>query len=294
MSAAVMPRKKGADPLDLVIAVMAFLAALALGAALIAGRLSETWSSGLSGSMTVQVLPPAGDPTRAAVARETDAAIKVLRAAPGIAAVRPLSEKEEQDLVRPWLGDARIVDSLPLPQLIDAAIVPGGRVDTALLAARLKELAPDAVLDDHSAWIGRLAGLAGAVVWSAWGILFLIATATVAAVSFATRAGLESHREMVEILHQMGAHANFIARIFEGHYFRASLAAAAAGAAVAVVLFLVAGGLEATGVEAVPFLPPLALKPAEFLWMAAIPLTSGVIGFVTARISVLAALRKIY
>ena len=92
-------------------------------------------------------------------------------------------------------------------------------------------------LDDHSHWIARLRDLADAVMWSAYAILALIAIATAAAVSFATRAGLEAHHEMVALLHQMGAQANFIARAFEWHYFRAAMGAALGGALLAAFYF---------------------------------------------------------
>ena len=114
---------------------------------------------------------------------------------------------------------------------------PAPQVDLAALSAQLKQAAPDSLLDDHARWISRLKALADAIIWSAYGILLLIAIATAAAVSFATRAGLEAHHEMVELLHQMGAHSNFIARAFERHYFVSALGAAAVGAALAAVLF---------------------------------------------------------
>ena len=59
-------------------------------------------------------------------------------------------------------------------------------------------------------------------------------------------------------------------------------------------MFLAAGGLQFAGVEAVPFLPPLALKPAELPCLLAVPAAIGVIALVTARLSVLAVLRTIY
>jgi cell division transport system permease protein len=290
----IMPREKGAAPLDVVIAVMAFLAALALGASMVANRTADTWRGGLAGKLTVQVIPPAQGPVQEGLQRETDAALAVLRTTPGIAYAAPLSPEEQLKLVQPWLGQGSLVADLPLPQLIDAEISPGSEVDIPGLAARLKQAAPDSVLDDHSHWIARLRNLAESVVWSAYGILLLIAIATAAAVSFATRAGLDAHHEMVSLLHQMGAHSRFIARAFEWHYFRAALIAAAAGAAFAAVFFIGAGGLQFAGVEAVPFLPPLALKPFELPWLLAVPAVAGLIALATARLSVLAALRKIY
>ncbi|HWA92627.1 MAG TPA: hypothetical protein VG889_21525 [Rhizomicrobium sp.] len=288
---AILPREKGAAPLDVVIGVMAFLAALALGASLIAERTAIGWRAGLSDRLTVQIVPPTHGMSLEA---ETDAALAVLRATPGIAHAAPLAQNQILSLVEPWIGKDALVAELPLPRLIDATIAPGAAVDLAALGRALKQAAPDSVLDDHARWIARLKSLADAITWSAYGILLLIAIATAAAVSFATRAGLEAHHEMVELLHQMGAQSSFIARAFERHYFLSTLGAATVGAALAAVAFLAAGGLEFAGIEAVPFLPPLALKLAEIPWLLAVPAVSGIIALATARLSVLAALRQIY
>jgi cell division transport system permease protein len=205
-----------------------------------------------------------------------------------------MSEADEAKLIQPWIGANALVKDLPLPQLIDATIVPGQRVDLASLSARIKTVAPDANVDDHSRWISRLQSLADTIIWSAYAILLLIAVGTAAAVSFATRAGLEAHHDIVALLHGMGAQSGFIARAFEWHYFLSTLGAAAVGAVLAALIFLGMGGLEFAGVEAVPFLPPLSLKPDELAWLAAVPLVSGLIALATARLSVLAALREIY
>jgi cell division transport system permease protein len=290
----ILPRENGAAPLDVVIAVMAFLAALALGASLIAERTALGWRAGLSDRLTVQVLPPARAASGRGLEEEVDAALAVLHATPGIAHAAPLSQDQTLALLQPWLGQDSLVAELPLPRLIDATITPGASVDLATLGAQLKQAAPDSLLDDHARWISRLKSLADAITWSAYGILLLIAIATAAAVSFATRAGLQAHHEMVELLHQMGAHSNFIARAFERHYFLSALGAAAVGAILAAILFLAAGGLEFAGIEAVPFLPPLALKLSEVPWLLAVPAVSSLIALVTARLSVLAALRQIY
>jgi cell division transport system permease protein len=273
---------------------MAFLAALALGASLIARHAADSWSAGLTAKITVQILPATSGPARHNLAAETDAALTVLRTTPGIVRAEPLSEAEQLKLVQPWLGAESLVADLPLPQLIDADVAPGSVLDIEALTRRLKTAAPHAVLDDHRHWIGRLHDLAQTLVWSAYGVLFLIAVATAATVAFATRAGLDAHNDMVSLLHQMGAQAGFIAGAFEGHYFRAALAAAGAGAATAAAVFLAAGGLQSVGYEAVPFLPPLSLQPIELLWLVLVPAAASLIALFTARLSVLAALRQIH
>src|ERR1700744_4184652 len=105
MSAAghVLPRDKGAAPLDFVIAVMAFLAALALGASMIADRAAQGWQSGLAAKLTIQILPPENGPARQGLHAETSAALAVLAATPGIAHAAPLSDAEIQSLVAPWI-----------------------------------------------------------------------------------------------------------------------------------------------------------------------------------------------
>ena len=290
----ILPREAGAAPLDVVIGVMAFLAALALGASLVADRAAEGWRAGLSGRLTVQVLPPENGAPNPALAQETDAALAVLRSTDGVVHADEVSQEETLKLVEPWLGSGAVIADLPLPRLIDATLVPGARLDLAALTQRLKQAAPDSTLDDHSHWIARLKGVADAVIWSAYGILALIAIATASAVAFATRAGLEAHHDIVSLLHQMGARAGFIARAFEWHYFISALFAASVGGALAAAFFVAAGGLESVGIEPVPFLPPLSLQPAELGWLVVVPAASAFIAWATARLSVLAALRRIY
>jgi cell division transport system permease protein len=290
----ILPRDKGAAPLDFVIAVMAFLAALALGASLVATRAAHGWQSGLSDRITVQVMPPEqGDPG-AGLEAETKAALSVLNTIPGIAHARLLSDAEINALVEPWIGKDGLVAGIPLPRLIDASVTPGEDMDVNALAAKLKQVAPHASVDDHRRWIVRLRGLADAVRFSAYGILLLIAGATAAAVSFATRAGLDAHHEMVALLHQMGALPGFIARAVEWHYFVSALFAAALGTLCAALFFLGAGGLEVFGLEAVPFLPPLSLKWVEFPWLFAVPVAASLIAWATARFSVLSVVKAIY
>jgi cell division transport system permease protein len=289
-----MPRERGAAPLDFVIAVMAFLAALALGASLIADRATEGWSHGLAGKLTVQIVPPDSGDAKTVLDRETGAAVDLLNATPGIAHAAPLSDSEINALVAPWIGENGLTSDIPLPRLVDASVVPGADVDVTALRAQLKHAAPHATLDDHSRWISRLSAISDTVRYSAYGILLLIAGATASAVSFATRAGLAAHHEMVALLHQMGARASFIARTIERHYFVSAFVAALLGTLFAALLFLGVGGLERIGVEAVPFLPPLSLTWMEIPWLLTVPAATALIAWATARISVLSVVRAIY
>jgi cell division transport system permease protein len=284
----ILPREQGAISLDLVIAIMAFLAALALGGVMIAERSVQTWQAGLTGRLTVQVLPQGGTPPEG----EVNAAVDLLRSTPGVFYAAPLSDDENLALVEPWLGRNAAVAALPFPRLIDVRLVPGATPDLDTLTTRLKEAAPHALLDDHTRWIERLRSTADVVVLSALVVLALIAIGTAASVAFATRAGLAAHREIVQLLHLMGAHDRFIARAFERHYFLAAFAASAVGSALAAGAFVAASGLNQFG--AVSFLPPLGLSVAELFWLLLVPATSALIAWGTARLSVISALHQYY
>jgi cell division transport system permease protein len=286
----ILPREQGAMSLDLVIGVMAFLAALALGGALIANRSAASWQAGLTGRLTVQVLPEGA----AAPAAEVNAAVELLRTTPGVVYAGALSDADNLALVEPWLGRDAVIAALPFPRLIDVQLAPGATPDVSALETRLKAVAPHSVLDDHNRWIGRLRSTANTVVLSALAILLLIGIGTAATVAFATRAGLAAHREIVQLLHLMGAQDRFIARAFEWHYFIAALAASAAGSALATGVFLAAGSLDQFGLASVSFLPPLGLQLIEIPWLVLVPVGAALIAWVTARISVIAALHQFY
>src|SRR5476649_2854107 len=133
----ILPRDKGAAPLDFVIAVMAFLAAMALGASLVATRAAHGWQSGLSDRITVQVMPPEQGDVRTELEVETKAALAVLDKTPGVAHANVLSDAEINALVEPWIGKDGVVSGIPLPKLIDATVTPGEDVDVTALAAQL-------------------------------------------------------------------------------------------------------------------------------------------------------------
>lgn len=290
----IMPRWEGAAPLDLVIAVMAFLASLALGASLVAQVTAKSWQAGLAESITVQIVPPSGAQPESRLDNEAKSVLSVLQSTPGIFHVQALSDRESRNLVAPWLGSAAMIRDLPLPRLIDAKLDPGAAIDMSALQQRLKAGAPDSLLDDHARWLERLKRLANGVMWSAWGIMALIAIATAAAVTFATRASLAAHHEIVSLLHLMGARSGFIARTFEWHYFNAAVLAAFVGASLAGALLVIAGSLEQSGIEPVPLLPPIALAPLQLIWLLLVPLAAGLIALVTTRVSVLAVLHRNY
>jgi cell division transport system permease protein len=281
--------------LPLIIAVMVYLAALALAGGLSLHGAIARWTQGLSGSLTVQVAVPE-DRLADAAARETAqdtrqaAAVATLKATPGIGAVQPLSRDAVAAMLEPWLGSGADMPDLPLPRLIDVTLDAGQPLDIDALRAELETAVPGTVVDDHGIWRDRLLAIARSVRAVALLVVGLTAGAAVIAVVFATRTGLLVHRDSIEVLHLIGAHDSYVAGQFQAHAVRFGLLGGAIGIALAVLTLLglgsVAGDLDDT------LLPRLSLSVGDWVALVAVPLAAAGIAMLTARLTVLRILSR--
>lgn len=220
--------------LSTVIAIMTLLAALAAALSLMVFDASAEWRSAVAQEMTVQIAPRAGRDLDADVA----AAAAAASAAPGVASARALDKSASDALLEPWLGKLDLTD-LPVPRIVVIARDPDTRFDADALKAALAKAAPTASLDDHHFWLERLADMANALAFGAAAIFVLILVAIGTAVGFATRGAMAGAREIVDVLHVVGASDAYIARQFQRHFFRLAARGAAIGAAsAALVVFL--------------------------------------------------------
>lgn len=272
-----------------IVGFMVYLAAMALaGSMVLAGGLSA-WRGDLTGSMTVQLAPPPDGRGETRAAR-IDRVLELLIATPGIAGAEVLSQQELSALLEPWLGAAALGEALPMPDLIAVTLHPGAPLDKAALRQRLAEAVPGAELDDHQTWLADLVALARTAQLLAGAVLILVGAAAAATVVFATRTGLEIHRRVIEVVHLIGAPDSYIARQFQIHALRLGLLGGLAGAGLAALSLWALGALLRR-LEAA-LLPPLALSPWQWLAIALLPLAAGLIAMVTARQTVLRALRR--
>jgi cell division transport system permease protein len=226
--------------LMLVIAIMTFLAALTAGFAIVLAGAARDWRGDVAMEMTVQVMPRTGRDLDADAAK----AARVVAAFPGVAEARAFTRQESEDLLAPWLGAGLDLSQLPTPRLIAVRRDPKAQLDEIGLRAALDAALPNAVLDNHGAWMQRLDTMARVVVGAAAGIFVLVLIAMALAVSFATRGAMAGNREIIEALHFVGAADGFVARQFQFHFLRLGLRGGAAGGGAAILLFLVLGLLS--------------------------------------------------
>lgn len=269
---------------------MVYLAMLMLSGALVLAGATASWEEGLSGRYTVQIPPIEGETTDE-INQRIDRAIRVLKRTPGVSAAAPVPLTEIAASLEPWLGAGTSVLDLPLPHLIDVTLEAEATVNLKQLRQQMSIAVPGASLDDHGVWRRQITGLIRALQILAAGVITLIATCAVIAVVFATRSGIAVHRDVIQVLHLIGATDRYIARQFQRHVFRLALKGALAGALLAVgTLSIFVWGV----VEFDPLLmPDLSLSGWHWVVIGMVPIAASVIAMRAARATVLRSLRHL-
>lgn len=275
-------------------AVMCYLACLALGSLILINRAVDNWAKGLSREVTVQV--------REIEARdiETDVAavLAVLREFEGVTGAEDLGREAAEKLLEPWLGTEGL-DALPVPRLVRVIVKPESPPDYEALAKKLVAVTPGASLDTHRRWENELTRMAGTLSALSVLILLLISGSAVAMVIFATRAVLDANRQTVDVLHLVGAEDGYIARAINRRFLATGLWAGSLGVVLALATFFVLGyaGLpQADGLAAAS--RSLFYLPAVNWWavpatILVVPIAATALALITSRMTLLRMLRSL-
>ena len=226
--------------LVVVIAIMTFLACLTAGAAVLVADASQAWRSDVLRDATIQVKPRPGDDVESLVAK----AVAIAAQAHEVDSAHALSKAESEKLLEPWLGAGLDLSELPVPRLILLRLRDQRSQDLATLRKALASAVPEANLDDHRVWVARLGAMANAIVILAAALFALMIVAMGTAIGFATRGAVAGNREIVEVLHLVGASNAFIAREFETHFRRLGFRGATIGGLAAIAFFAAASLLS--------------------------------------------------
>ncbi|MBE7729558.1 FtsX-like permease family protein [Komagataeibacter sp. FXV3] len=287
--------------LPFLVAAMSFLAALALAGGIAAHGLSQRWTHGAGAVTTVQVPgpddPAAGTGTRIAAVQD------ILAHAPGIITAHRLSDAELRSLLAPWIeqtGDA----SLPLPAVIEVHTTAGQDPMPPLLP-RLEAIAPGVMVEHDSVWSDRLAALAASLQACALLSVMIVMTVAVCVVMAATRAGLQTRRQAIALIHSLGAMDSYISGRFASRVGLLALVGGLGGSLAALPMLLAMSHLaapfaavtDAQATAPMDWRDPAAwadIVPHALLWMLlALPPAAGMTGWVTTQLTVRAWLRRL-
>ena len=273
--------------LTVTMAVMCYLACLAIGALILVDRAVTNWTSGLAREMTIQVRVLRD----ADINAEVEKARTIAAAFPGIIEADVLDESEGAKLLEPWLG-TRSLEGLPVPRLIRLVSDTSNPPDVTALESALSEV-KGASLDTHQKWEAELTRMARALSAVSYAILLLISVSAVAIVVFATRAVLQANRHIVDLLHLVGARDSYIARQIDGRFLRTGLLSGFIGVGLGLLTFLLLGlfgGGSESGVAAASR-GLLFSAPSIAIWsyalLFAVPLAATLICLITARITLM-------
>jgi cell division transport system permease protein len=283
--------------LPLLVAAMAFLAAMALAGWFGSAALARHWQEGAGAALTVQV-PRANEPATQGEATRLASVLALLVGTPGVESAHALSDQELAELLKPWLGQGAGRLAIPIPAVV-AVRLTDSAMDLQPLIRRLEAAAPGTLVEDHGLWIGRLSVLARSLQACAGLALLLVAGVATAVIAVATRAGLSTRREAIEIVHGLGATDSYIAGRFAARATGLAAVGAGLGALVALPILLTLAHMAA------PFTGPqirtghawqdvlATLPPALWLALPCLPASAAVIGFATAQSAVRRWLRRL-
>jgi cell division transport system permease protein len=267
-------------------AIMLFLtvlaAALGLGTWTAAGVLDRQ----ITGRLTVQIV----EANDAARTQATQAAMRALAGMREVARVREVRRDELAALLRPWLGEDGSDPDLPIPAMIDVDLRSASDGAVAQVSGRIKAAVPGARVDRHEAWMSPISNFMRVVVGLAVALVLLMASATATVVVLAARAGLETHRETIEILHMLGSTDVQVARLFQRRIALDTLLGGAIGtvAALAVTGFI-GVRLAALGSD---LLGAIQLGVTSWIALLALPVLFALLAMMAARLAVVRALRR--
>ena len=265
-------------PTPYVIAIMMFVMVVIGAAGLALASSARLVAAGVDNRYSVEIADGAAKAARAQA---------LLSAAPGVTAVRAVSEDEMRKILQRWLGPAGAASDLPLPAIIDIDLAPDAPV--AQIAASIERQVPGARFVAHKDSLGPVLGAVRALGWLALTLVVLIALATAAAVVLAARGTLDTHRSTIDVMHGIGATDDQIARLFQRKIALDALTGGTAGAVAAgVVLLLIAGG-GSTWLADLTGGPLLGAR--DVLLLALLPLLGTILATIVARMAVLKALR---
>jgi cell division transport system permease protein len=285
----VLQQARLGGPMPWVIAIMIALTVMAAAAGLALSNLARNASAEIAGGITVQIVEAAP----AERARQTEVALALLSNREDVAEVRRVPDAELERLIEPWLGVAAGTadEAIPIPALIDARLrgpVTAPRLEA--LRAELTASVPSARVDAQAGWLAPVFDAISSLQWLAVGLVVLLAATSAAAVWLAARSALGSNRDTIEIVHLLGGTDGQIARIFQRSIAVDALVGGVVGLLLGLsALFLLGRQFAGLGSGMVA---GGGLALADWLVIGAIPLAGVLIAMLTARVTVLVALRR--
>ncbi len=273
--------------LRVIVAVSVFLFAITLAGVLGINSMFENSKKQVVSNFTVQVLPL---PNHEESQKDLQNVVSFFENYPDVKEVIVLSDKELHVLLEPWLGNNVDIELLPIPKLLDVKINNAAHFDYKELMVRLSEVSPQASINDHNLWLSRLLKFINSLKMLAVTVLILVAGGCVSAIVYSAKTGLNIHRDIIQILHTMGATDEYIAVNYVKQITLMSVVAGFIGTLLAIPAIMLIGDM-ATGIETGIF-NSVTFGVEEWFKILLLPIISSVLVAITAYVTVVKTLRS--
>ena len=269
-----------------VMAIMLFLTVLAGALGLGMAGAGRALDRQLAGRLTLQLV----EADAARRDRLSRALVAQVGGIPGVTRVAEVDRARLAELLRPWLGDAGIDSELPMPVLVDVDLQSGDPALIARVRAAAAAVSPAVRVDQHAQWLSPVSRFLATLTWLAAALVLLMATATAAVVLLVARAGLDTHRDTIAVLHMLGSTDTQVARLFQRRIALDTLLGGLVGTtgALAAIWLL---GRQTAGLGS-ELLGSVALAQIDWVMLAVTPLLFALLAMAAARIAVLRTLGR--
>lgn len=269
-----------------IMAIMMFLTVLAGAFGLGALAAARTLDRQLAGRLTVQIV--VADPEQRA--RAAGNVLARLRADRAVVSAAPVDRDALVAMLRPWLGERGSDVDLPIPAMIDVELRNPDAATVTRVTKTARAAEPRARIDRYESWMSPVANFMQVMIALAAGLVLLMAAATATVVVLAARAGLDSHRETIEMLHMLGSTDGQVARLFQRRIARDTLYGGLAGTLLAlVVIGFIGVQITALGSD---LLGGIAFGARDWVMLIGLPILFALLATVAARLAVLRALER--
>ncbi|MGA8690827.1 MAG: cell division protein FtsX [Methyloceanibacter sp.] len=283
------------NALTVVIAIMSFLACLTAGAVYLVNQSAQAWVNDIASEITIEL-----DPVNTAdIEKKMTLVSLFLAKQAGITRVKPLTANDSAKLLEPWLGHSDALSALPIPRLIAVEIDRSNPPDIKTISEALSQNFEGVTLDDHRRWQAEIRTLTRSAALGGLAVLGLVAAATIAVIVSATRSAMASNREIIEVLHYVGANERFISREFERHFLGLGVRAGLVGAVTAAIVFLLLpvvmhllGGGGVTATEMSRLVGAGELDFSGYLLCAMVVFVVAALCMITSRLGVIRVLKS--
>jgi cell division transport system permease protein len=283
-------RTENAHFLTLITGLMGFIVSLILVGFLLSQKVLRRWDIDLSTNITVQVMPEFKNTKDADknLSYRVQRAQKILEEKEYLRDVKALQDEEQKEMLEPWLGKKWDIGDVPMPILIAARVVDAQAFSIKTLTEELEAKVGNVVVEDHYNRLSSVRTMANALSASLWGMIFLIGLGVCLTVIYSTKSNLDINRNILEILSNIGASENYIAKLFAKKILVSSLLGGILGACLAVP------GLMLLDVVLLPILGYDLVGLGEFIYLLIVPFSFALLALLTAEIVVYRRLDKLY